>query len=153
MPCKIASFISYLIFMDFPVPPLLTPIFRMPFLVQSPSGGGLRFPPEQWGVTLLSVPCRRGIRFWSAPVLSFVLWSKTTSGLVFPHYLTMALSQGCLNTSFFFCPDLQPAKFVDITLRVLVPYSANDLKDKTNTSLFRKILDKARRLKTKVSQV
>lgn len=32
-------------------------------LCKAPQGDGLRFPPEQWGVTLLSVPCRRGICF------------------------------------------------------------------------------------------
>lgn len=42
-------------------------------LCKAPQGYGLRFPPEQWGVVLLSVPCRRDICFWSTPVLSFVL--------------------------------------------------------------------------------
>lgn len=47
----------------FPSLPYLPQYLECLSLCKAPEGGGLRFPPEQWGVTLLSVPRRRGIRF------------------------------------------------------------------------------------------
>lgn len=135
MACNIARCISYLIFMDIPIPPLLTPIFRMPFLVQSPWRRWFKISPRAMGSHSPVCSLQERHSFLSTMLLAFVLQSKTASGLAFPTFIWPWPShRGVLSTSSLFglvfwgffglvlvFPRSAASKVCSFTLRVLIP--------------------------------
>lgn len=87
------------------------------------------------GIILSSFPCRSGLSFWFTPVLSFVLWSKIMSTLVFP-MLTWSLTSHRdtqIHPLFHIC-ELQSVLMS--SWESLSPMVPNDLNDRTNRSLW-----------------